>query len=425
MTAIRQITARSILDSRGHPTIEACVILDDGAKGVAGIPSGASTGKREAKELRDGGQKWHGRGVSQAIDFMHGEMFDALCGMNGARQQHIDQIMIDLDGTPDKSRLGANAILGISLALTRAMANSRRIELFQYIGGFQARDLPAPMMNVLNGGAHADNPLDIQEIMIVPAGFASFAEALRAGSEIFQSLKKQLTTQKMSVNVGDEGGFAPHINAKQGLELLLTAIGDAGYRAGDDVFLAIDVAASEFFEDNQYHMKGEGKVFSGSQMVEWLGDLVSQYPIISIEDGMAEDDFEGWQIITNALGDKANLVGDDLFTTNPDSIQKGIASQIANAVLIKPNQIGSISETAKAIEIAKKGGFDCVMSHRSGETEDTSIADLAVGFGTSWIKTGSLARSERTAKYNRLLSIEAVLGEGAYYAGLDIRDRFK
>lgn len=425
MSEISNIFARSILDSRGNPTIEVDVALHDGAMGRAAVPSGASTGKNEALELRDGeSDRFLGRGVNRAIDAVLGEIFDLLCGLDVNNQKKIDQLLVDLDGTPNKSRLGANAILGVSLAVAHAAAMSNGVELFQYIGGVRSNLLPAPMLNVINGGVHADNPLDIQEFMIVPVGFAKFSEALRAGAEIFQTLKAILRAQNMSVNVGDEGGFAPEVEVKTACELLLTAIEKAGYKAGEDVFLALDLAASEFYEDGQYQLKGEGSVLDSNGLVSWLADLTSKYPIISIEDGMAEDDWQGFQQLTQKIGSAVNLVGDDLFTTDVSRIKRGIEEKAANAVLIKPNQIGTLSETEAALTLAQKAGFDCVMSHRSGETEDTTIADLAVGYRTGWIKTGSLARSERTAKYNRLLRIEEMLGDGAVYAGLEIRERF-
>ena len=424
MSQIIDMFARSILDSRGHPTIEVDVALEDGALGRAAVPSGASTGSYEALELRDGGKKWQGRGVEQAIQAVLGEIFDALSGMDATAQGEIDRAMIDLDATPNKSRLGANAMLGVSLAVAQAAAMSNNLELFQYIGGLRAHMISAPMMNVLNGGCHADNRLDVQEFMIVPAGFARFADAMRAGAEIFQTLKAELTAHKMSVNVGDEGGFAPDMHIEAALEMLLKAIEQSGYRAGDDVFLALDVAASELFRDGAYHLSGENKQFSSAEMIDWLSDLIGKYPIISIEDGMAEDDWQGWQDLTKRIGAKANLVGDDLFTTDGARIRRGIAERSANAVLVKPNQVGTLTETEQALTIARAASFDCVMSHRSGETEDIAIADLAVGFGALWIKAGAPSRGERTAKYNRLLRIEEMLGESARYAGLHIRERF-
>lgn len=425
MSEILDIFARSILDSRGNPTIEVDVALNDGAMGRAAVPSGASVGSQEALELRDGERdRFLGRGVNKAIDGVVGEIFDLLSGLDVNDQKKIDQLMIDLDATPNKGRLGANAILGVSLAVAHAASMSNGMELFQYIGGVRGNLLPAPMMNVINGGAHADNPLDIQEFMIVPVGFAKFSEALRAGAEIFQTLKADLIAQNMSVNVGDEGGFAPNLDTKTACELLLAAIEKAGYKAGEDVFLALDVAASEFYQNGKYELKGEGSVLDSNQLVDWLSSLTGKYPIISIEDGMAENDWQGFQQLTQKIGAAVNLVGDDLFTTNVSLIERGIKERAANAVLIKPNQIGTLSETEAAINLAQKSGFDCVMSHRSGETEDTTIADLAVGYRTGWIKTGSLARSERTAKYNRLLRIEEMLGDSSIYAGLEIRERF-
>lgn len=424
MSQIIDIFARTILDSRGNPTVEVDVVLEDGALGRAAVPSGASTGAHEAAELRDGGDAYLGKGVENAIENIHSEISDLLLGQDGHEQKKIDRLLIDLDGSPNKSRLGANAILGVSLATAHAAAMSNGLELFQSIGGGRANLLPVPMMNVLNGGAHADNPLDVQEFMIVPVGFAKFSGALRAGAEIFQTLKAELQAKKMSVNVGDEGGFAPDVNVHQACELLLAAIEKAGYKAGDDVFLALDVAASEFYEGSSYALKGEGVNLDSTKMSDWLADLAAKYPIISIEDGLDEDDWQGWQGLTSKLGAKANLVGDDLFTTNPERIQRGIDEKAGNAILIKPNQIGTLTETEDAINLGQGAGFDCVMSHRSGETEDSTISDLAVAYRTGWIKTGSLARSERTAKYNRLLRIEEMLGDGALYAGLKIRERF-
>ena len=424
MSAIIDIFARTILDSRGNPTIEVDVMLEDGALGRAAVPSGASTGKHEAWELRDEDEAFAGRGVQKALDNIHSEISDLLLGLDANQQKKIDGLLIDLDGTPNKSRLGANAMLGVSLALAHAAAMSNGLELFQYLGGVRGNLLPAPMMNVLNGGAHADNPLDIQEFMLVPAGFATFSRALRAGAEIFQQLKKELKAKGMSVNVGDEGGFAPDVDVKTACEILLAAIDRAGYKAGDDVFLALDVAATEFY-DNKYKLAAENKELDAKQMSSWLAELVASYPIISIEDGLAEDDWLGWRDLTQKLGDRVNLVGDDLFTTAPERIQRGIDEKAANAVLVKPNQIGTLSETEQAINLAQAARFDCVMSHRSGDTEDTTIADLAVAYRTGWIKTGSLARAERTAKYNRLLRIEEMLGDSARYAGLDIREKFQ
>ncbi len=419
MTAIVDIIGREILDSRGNPTVEVDVILADGSHGRAAVPSGASTGTHEAVELRDGDKaRYLGKGVRNAVEAVNGEIFDALSGMDAEAQVKIDEIMISLDGTPNKGRLGANAILGVSLATAKAAAAANKLPLYRYIGGTAARLLPVPMMNIINGGVHADNPIDFQEFMIVPLGVASFAEALRAGSEIFHTLRAALKAAAHNTNVGDEGGFAPNLpSAEAALEQIMAAIGKAGYRAGTDVMLALDPAASEFFGDGAYRYKGEGKTRSIEQQVEYLAALVKKYPIVSVEDGMAEDDTAGWKLLTQKLGERCQLVGDDNFVTNVERIKEGIANGIANSVLIKVNQIGTLTETLAAIETAHKAGYTTVMSHRSGETEDSTIADLAVACSCGQIKTGSLARADRTAKYNQLLRIEEELGAQAIYAG--------
>ena len=419
MTAIVDIIGREILDSRGNPTVEVDVILADGSRGRAAVPSGASTGTHEAVELRDGDQaRYLGKGVRNAVEAVNGEIFDALSGMDAEAQVKIDEVMINLDGTPNKGRLGANAILGVSLAAAKAAAAANKLPLYRYIGGTAARLLPVPMMNIINGGVHADNPIDFQEFMIVPLGAASFAEALRAGSEIFHTLRVALRAAGHNTNVGDEGGFAPNLpSAEAALDQITAAIGKAGYRAGTDVMLALDPAASEFFSDGAYRYEGEGKTRSIEQQVDYLAALVKKYPIVSVEDGMAEDDTAGWKLLTQKLGGQCQLVGDDNFVTNVERIKDGIANGIANSVLIKVNQIGTLTETLAAVETAHKAGYTAVMSHRSGETEDTTIADLAVACSCGEIKTGSLARSDRVAKYNQLLRIEEELGAQAVYAG--------
>ncbi len=418
MTAIIDIIGREILDSRGNPTVEVDVVLVDGSRGRAGVPSGASTGTHEAVELRDGGERYLGKGVRKAVEAVNGEIFDALSGMDAEAQVKIDQTMIALDGTPNKGRLGANAILGVSLAVAKAAAVANKLPLYRYIGGTAARLLPVPMMNIVNGGVHADNPIDFQEFMIVPLGAASFAEALRAGSEIFHTLRAALKAGGYNTNVGDEGGFAPNLpSAEAALDQIVAAIEKAGYRIGGDVMLALDPAASEFFRDGAYRYKGEGKTRSVEQQVEYLAGLAKRYPIVSIEDGMAEDDFAGWKLLTQKIGARCQLVGDDNFVTNVARIKEGIRNGIANSVLIKVNQIGTLTETLAAVETAHKAGYTAVISHRSGETEDSTIADLAVASNCGQIKTGSLARSDRTAKYNQLLRIEEELGAQAEYGG--------
>ena len=419
MTAIIDIIGRQILDSRGNPTVEVDVELEDGSVGRAAVPSGASTGAHEAVELRDGDKsRYLGKGVLKAVDAVNGEIFDALGGMDAEAQAKIDETLIALDGTPNKARLGANAILGVSLAAAKAAAAACRSPLYRYVGGTAARVLPVPMMNIVNGGVHADNPIDFQEFMIMPVGVPSFAEALRAGAEIFQTLKGQLKAAGLNTNVGDEGGFAPNLkSAEAALDLVMQAIEKAGYKPGGDVMLALDCAATEFFKNGAYVYEGEGKTRSPQQQAEYLAQLVGKYPIVSIEDGMSEDDWEGWKIVTDLIGGTCQLVGDDLFVTNVTRLSKGIKDGIANSILVKVNQIGTLTETLAAVEMAHKAGYTAVMSHRSGETEDSTIADLAVATNCGQIKTGSLARSDRTAKYNQLLRIEEQLGAQAKYAG--------
>ncbi len=422
MTAILDIVGREILDSRGNPTVEVDVLLEDGAFGRAGVPSGASTGAHEAAELRDGdAARYGGKGVRQAVEAVNGEIFDALSGMEAEEQRWLDQTLIDLDGTPNKSRLGANAILGVSLAVAKAAANSADFDLHRYLGGVQARVLPVPMMNIVNGGAHADNPIDIQEFMIMPVSATSIAEAVRMGSEVFHALKKALAEKGHNTNVGDEGGFAPSLaSTDEALGFIMKAVENAGYRPGEDIYLALDAASTEFFEDGLYHLEGEGKKLDAAGMVAYYQDLVARYPIISIEDGMAEDDWDGWIALTQALGKQVQLVGDDLFVTNKTRLTQGIDRGAANSILIKVNQIGTLSETFDAVDMAHRASMTAVMSHRSGETEDSTIADLAVATNCGQIKTGSLARSDRLAKYNQLMRIEEALGPVASYAGRSV-----
>ncbi|WP_159006059.1 phosphopyruvate hydratase [Bradyrhizobium sp. S69] len=419
MTAIVDIIGREILDSRGNPTIEVDVVLEDGSFGRAAVPSGASTGAHEAVELRDGDKtRYLGKGVQKAVAAVNGEIFEALADMAVEEQVQIDQVMIDLDGTPNKSRLGANAILGVSLAVARAAAESFDMPLYRYVGGTSARTLPVPMMNIINGGVHADNPIDFQEFMILPIGAPTFSEALRMGVEVFHTLKKALHDAGHNTNVGDEGGFAPNLkSADEALAFVMKSIEAAGYRPGEDIALGLDPASSEFFKNGAYVYEGEGKTRSIEEQAKYLGELVSRYPIISIEDGLAEDDFKGWKLTTDLIGSKCQLVGDDLFVTNVKRLADGIKKGCANSILIKVNQIGTLTETLSAIEMAYKAGYTAVMSHRSGETEDSTIADLAVATNCGQIKTGSLARSDRTAKYNQLLRIEQELGSQAKYAG--------
>jgi enolase len=420
MTEIVDILAREILDSRGNPTVEVDVTLEDGAFGRAAVPSGASTGAHEAVERRDGDQaRFGGKGVLKAVEAVNGELFDALSGVDAEDQRRLDQLMIELDGTANKSRLGANAILGVSLASAKAAAVSAGLPLYKYVGGVSARRLPLPQMNIINGGVHADNPIDIQEFMLLPTGAASFAEALRMGAEIFHALKGALKAAGHNTNVGDEGGFAPNLaSAEDALAFIVKAGESAGYRAGQDFHLGLDAAASEFFRDGRYHLEGEGKTLDQAGMVDYLAALAEAFPIVSIEDGCAEDDFAGWKLMTQRLGAKLQLVGDDVFVTNPVRLAQGIEQGLANSILIKVNQIGTLSETLDAVDLAHRSAYTAVMSHRSGETEDSTIADLAVATNCGQIKTGSLARSDRLAKYNQLLRIEEQLGDQAIYAGL-------
>ena len=421
MTAIVDIVGREILDSRGNPTVEVDVRLEDGSMGRAAVPSGASTGAHEAVELRDGGNRYLGKGVAQAVDAVNGELFEAIGGMEAENQLHIDRTMIDLDGTPNKKRLGANAILGVSLAVAKAAAQASGLPLYRYVGGAGAHLLPVPMMNIINGGAHADNPIDFQEFMIMPVGAESFKEGLRWGAEIFHTLKKRLKDAGHNTNVGDEGGFAPNLKSAQAaLDFVMASIEAAGYRPGNDVALALDCASTEFFKEGNYAYEGERKTRDPKSQAKYLAKLAGDYPIISIEDGMAEDDWEGWKALTDLVGGKVQLVGDDLFVTNSERLLDGIRMGVANSILVKVNQIGSLSETLDAVETAHRAGYTAVMSHRSGETEDSTIADLAVATNCGQIKTGSLARSDRLAKYNQLLRIEEELGKQARYAGRSI-----
>jgi len=419
MTAIVDVTAREILDSRGNPTVEVDVALETGARGRAAVPSGASTGVHEAVELRDGDAgRYGGKGVSKAVASVNGEIFDAIAGMDAVDQVQIDQTMIDLDGTANKSRLGANAILGVSMAVAKAAAEEAELPLYRYIGGTQARLLPVPMMNIVNGGAHADNPIDIQEFMIMPVGAPTIAEAVRMGAEVFHSLKKGLKDAGHNTNVGDEGGFAPALNsADEALSFIMKAIEAAGYKPGDDIVLALDCASSEYFKDGKYMLAGENKQLDAEGNSRYLADLVSRFPIVSIEDGMSEDDWDGWKVLTEEIGGKVQLVGDDLFVTNPTRLADGISRGIGNSILVKVNQIGSLTETLVAVEMAHKASYTSVISHRSGETEDSTIADIAVATNAGQIKTGSLSRSDRIAKYNQLIRIEEQLGSAARYAG--------
>jgi enolase len=419
VTEIIDIHARQILDSRGNPTIEVDVTLEDGSLGRAAVPSGASTGAHEAVELRDGNKSVYlGKGVTKAIAAVNGEISDSICGMDAEEQVAIDEAMIELDGTPNKANLGANAILGVSLAVAKAAAEAAALPLYRYVGGTSARVLPVPMMNIVNGGAHADNPIDFQEFMIMPVGAPTFAEGLRMGAEIFHTLKGALKRAGHNTNVGDEGGFAPNLpSAEAALDFVMQAIETAGYKAGRDVFLAMDCAATEFFKNGAYHYEGEGKVRTISEQADYLAHLVGAYPIVSVEDGLAEDDWEGWKLVTDKIGAKCQLVGDDLFVTNVTRLSQGISSGVANSILVKVNQIGSLTETIAAVDMAHRAGYTSVMSHRSGETEDSTIADLSVALNCGQIKTGSLARSDRLAKYNQLLRIEEELGSSAVYAG--------
>ena len=421
MTAIIDITARQILDSRGNPTVEVDVTLESGAIGRAAVPSGASTGAYEAVELRDGDKKrWGGKGVEKAVNFVNTTIYEALCGMDAEDQLHIDNAMCALDGTKNKAKFGANAILGVSLAMAKAVAQEVDMPLYRYLGGPYAHLLPTPMMNIINGGAHADNPVDFQEFMVMPIGLPNFTEAMRCGTEIFHALKKQLSAAGMNTNVGDEGGFAPAVkSATEALDFIMKAISDAGYKAGSEVAIALDTASTEFCKDGKYHLEGEGRVLSSDEMIDYFEQLCNDYPIVSIEDALDEDDWDGWVKLNQRLGDRVQLVGDDLYVTNPTRLAKGIEMGAANAILIKVNQIGTLSETLEAIEMAKKAGYGIVMSHRSGETEDSTIADLAVATNCGQIKTGSLSRSDRIAKYNQLLRIEEELSDAGKYCGGD------
>ncbi len=419
MTAIIDIHARQILDSRGNPTIEVDVLLESGSVGRAAVPSGASTGAHEAVELRDGEKSVYcGKGVMKAVAHVNGEISDALLGFDAEDQMHIDQIMIELDGTENKARLGANAILGVSLAVAKAMADELDMPLYRYVGGSFAHTLPTPMMNIINGGAHADNPVDIQEFMIMPVSAPDFSEALRAGAEVFHALKAELSNAGLNTNVGDEGGFAPAVKSStEALDYIMKAIKSAGYKPGKDIVIALDCASSEFYKDGKYMLAGEGKTLTSDEMVSYYENLCDRYPIVSIEDALDEDDWAGWSALTAALGDKVQLVGDDLYVTNAKRLSRGIVEKAGNAVLVKVNQIGTLTETLETIEMAKKAGFGIVLSHRSGETEDATIADLAVATNAGQIKTGSLSRSDRIAKYNQLLRIEEELSSSAAYAG--------
>jgi enolase len=422
MSTIADIIAREILDSRGNPTVEVDVILDSGAVGRACVPSGASTGAHEAVELRDGEKdRYGGKGVRRAVENVEGEIFDAISGMDPSEQVRIDEMLIDLDGTPNKARLGANAILAVSLGIAKAAAADIGQPLYRYVGGVFARTLPVPMMNIVNGGQHADNPIDIQEFMVQPVGAGTMAEAVRIGSEIFAALKKGLKDAGHNTNVGDEGGFAPNLkSADEALSFITKACEKAGYRPGEDVMFALDCASTEFYAEGQYRMAGEGKSLDAAGMVAYLDDLCRRYPIASVEDGCAEDDWDGWKHLTEVLGSRVQLVGDDLFVTNPERLRRGIEGDIANAILVKVNQIGTLSETLEAVELAHRAGYRAVMSHRSGETEDSTISDLAVATNCGQIKTGSLSRSDRTAKYNQLIRIEMELGSTGLYAGRSI-----
>jgi len=421
MSAIIDVTGRQIFDSRGNPTVEVDVVLDDGSFGRAAVPSGASTGAHEAVELRDGGAQYMGKGVTKAVDAVNTHIFNEIQGMDALDQRSIDQVMIELDGTHNKAKLGANAILGVSLAVAKAAAESSALPLYRYIGGSNAHLLPVPMMNIINGGEHADNPIDIQEFMVMPVGAESIADAVRIGSEIFHTLKKGLSAEGHNTNVGDEGGFAPNLSSTTAaLDFIMQSIEKAGYKPGEDVYLAMDCAASEYYSDGKYNLKGEGVSLGSDEMVRYLENLVGKYPIISIEDGMDEDDWDGWKSLTEAIGNKCQLVGDDLFVTNSERLKSGIDMGVANSILVKVNQIGTLTETSEAVEMAHKANYSSVMSHRSGETEDSTIADLAVAMGCGQIKTGSLARSDRLAKYNQLIRIEEQLGFAAKYAGRGI-----
>ena len=427
MTAIVDVHARQILDSRGNPTVEVDVTLEDGSMGRAAVPSGASTGAHEAVELRDGDKsRWGGKGVEKAVRAVNDEIANAVLGLDAEEQAELDRTLIDLDGTPNKSRLGANAILGVSLAAAKAAADALGTPLYRYVGGVSADVLPVPMMNILNGGAHADNPIDFQEFMVMPVGAPTFSEALRCGTEIFHSLKSALAKAGLATSVGDEGGFAPNIaSAREALDFILRSVESAGYKAGSDVVLALDCASTEFFKNGKYELEGEGRSLSPIEMASYLAELADAYPIASIEDGMGEDDLEGWKILTDMVGDHVQVVGDDLFVTNEKRLSQGIENGLANSILVKVNQIGTLTETINAVRLAQTSGYTAVMSHRSGETEDSTIADLAVALACGQIKTGSLARSDRTAKYNQLLRIEEELGDSARYPGIAALKAYK
>lgn len=421
MTAIVDILGREIIDSRGNPTIEVDVMLEDGSVGRAAVPSGASTGAHEAHELRDGDERYMGKGVQKAVESVNGEIFDCLQGLDAEDQRRIDATMIELDGTENKARLGANAILGASLAVSKAAAMAAELPLYRYLGGAGAHILPVPMMNIINGGEHADNPIDVQEFMIMPVSADTMSDAIRMGAEVFHKLKKALQDEGHNTNVGDEGGFAPNIGSSEdALAFIIKAIEAAGYKAGEDIYLALDAASTEFYKDGKYNLKGEGKVLDAGGMIDYYQNLISKFPIISIEDGLAEDDWDGWKAMTDAIGDKCQLVGDDLFVTNPARLKTGIEKGTGNSILVKVNQIGTLTETLEAVEMAQRAGMTAVISHRSGETEDATIADLAVATNAGQIKTGSLARSDRLAKYNQLIRIEEGLGTAGIYSGKSI-----
>ncbi len=421
MTAIVDILGREIIDSRGNPTVEVDVMLEDGSVGRAAVPSGASTGAHEAHELRDGDERYGGKGVRKAVESVNGEIFDCLQGLDAEDQRRIDATMLELDGTENKARLGANAILGASLAVSKAAAMAAELPLYRYLGGAGAHVLPVPMMNIINGGEHADNPIDVQEFMIMPVSAETMSDAVRMGAEIFHKLKKALQDEGHNTNVGDEGGFAPNIGSSEdALAFIIKAIEAAGYKAGEDIYIALDAASTEFYEDGKYNLKGEGKTLDAGGMIDYYENLISKFPIISIEDGLAEDDWEGWKAMTDAIGDKCQLVGDDLFVTNPARLKTGIEKGTGNSILVKVNQIGTLTETLEAVEMAQRAGMTAVISHRSGETEDATIADLAVATNAGQIKTGSLARSDRLAKYNQLIRIEEGLGTAGIYAGKSI-----
>jgi enolase 1/2/3 len=424
MTAITDIIGREILDSRGNPTVEVDVILEDGAMGRAAVPSGASTGAHEAHELRDGGDRYMGKGVIKAVDAINGEVFDALQGMDAEEQRRLDKVLCDLDGSENKKNIGANAILGVSMAIAKAAAIAANLPLYRYLGGVNAHKLPVPMMNIINGGEHADNPIDVQEFMIVPVSAQNCREAIRMGAEVFHNLRKALSDAGHNTNVGDEGGFAPNLSSTtDALDFISKSIEAAGYKPGSDICIALDAASTEFYEDGKYNLKGEGKILDAGGMVDYYEQLIGSYPIISIEDGLAEDDWDGWKLLTEKIGDRCQLVGDDLFVTNVSRLKQGIDNGIANSILVKVNQIGTLSETLDAVEMAQRAGYTAVISHRSGETEDATIADIAVATNAGQIKTGSLSRTDRMAKYNQLIRIEEELGDMAVFDGAAIMSK--